>query len=81
MWILTIRRPERFLNESVLQSPKAWAWLVSRLSVNRRAPFGERLKGQYLGVWMVTGIQIVEDGEVGLARRSGRVFGTGFTIP
>jgi hypothetical protein len=81
---LQIKRPESFLNEVVLKSEPARAWLANQLSISRhmyyvnRATFG---LGKLPHIWLVTGIQYVTSAEVVAIRAQSKKISASANIP
>ena len=73
--------PQKFLNEAVLASAQARAWLADRLSICRRMHYLKSLVGKAPQIWMLTGVQLIEEGSVRFAQGSSASTGGGFTIP
>ncbi|KAF8860763.1 hypothetical protein BDZ45DRAFT_298246 [Acephala macrosclerotiorum] len=71
---LQVKRPESFLNEVVLSSPKAIDWLRRQLSVSRAMFYSRKMRigeARYPRIWLLTGIQYIrEAGIVNTKRQS-----------
>jgi len=81
---LQIKRPESFLNEVVLGSPLAKAWLGQQLSISRKMYHLSRLKfgkSRYPRIWLVTGIQYISNARVTNGWSKSSEVSLGFTVP
>jgi len=81
---LQIKRPESLLNEVVLKSPLAKAWLEQQLSISRKMYHLSRLKfgkSRYPRIWFVTGIQYISNAHVVNGWSKSSEASLGFTVP
>lgn len=69
------------MNEAILASAQARAWLADRLSICRRIHYLKSLAGKAPQIWMLTGVQLIEEGSVRFAQGLSASTGGGFTIP
>ncbi|KAK6352578.1 hypothetical protein TWF730_009402 [Orbilia blumenaviensis] len=76
-----IRKPETFLNNVVLKSEGARAWLANYLSVSRHLEHLHRTFGKGTRIWLVTGIQTVVDAKISIVDRQDKQLGFSATAP
>lgn len=81
---LQIKRPESLLNEVVLKSPSAKAWLGQQLSISRKMYRLSQLKfgkSRHPRIWLVTGIQYLSNARVVSEWSKSSEASLGFTVP
>jgi len=79
---LRIKTPEKFLNEVLLASPSARAWLTTQLSISRVIYYVNRAGlSKPPRIWMVTGIQYIIDANVVNNRSQHQVVSASANIP
>ncbi|KAK6359277.1 hypothetical protein TWF696_000440 [Orbilia brochopaga] len=76
-----IKKPETFLNEVVLKSEGARAWLAAHLSVSRYAAYKRNTLGTGTRIWLVTGIQTVANANISVVNRQDKSLSFSATAP
>jgi hypothetical protein len=73
-------RTDSFLEESVMKQPGIDRWIRTQASISRKAFFGHQFKAPK--IWMVTGVQLVTNGDVhtGSSRRTRVGLGAGVDV-
>lgn len=79
-----IKRPESFLNNVILTSPPARAWLAAQLSISRHMYYLNRATSaanKLPRIWLVTGIQYIANAEVAVTRAQSKKLSASANVP